>query len=399
MDPPAESFNGVYHFWDLIAESSAAEPNFEYVADNSSEHIALLRFTGATTGKPKCVKYSLSNILSASCNVSNYSEVLPFQKPKVLVSTPITHASGTIVLPVHFAGGTLLTMNRADVESMCETIEREKVEVFYTVPTVLYRILDNKLSKKYDLSSLKTIRYGASPISPLRLKDLIATFGKIFVQGYTGSETWVPGTILGRNDHDPNSEAGIKRLSSVGRPVPGVEVRIADSKGDEPSSGVIGEIWLRGPNTIQGYYNDPELTKSNFTETGFWKSGDMGFLDDQGFLYLVDRKKDMIISGGFNIYPIEIENCLNSHPAVMESAVVGIPHDDWGEAAHAEVVLKEGAKTSQEELINFCKQHLARYKAPKTIAFVDKLPVNSIGKLLRREVRKKYWREQMRQIH
>jgi acyl-CoA synthetase (AMP-forming)/AMP-acid ligase II len=149
-----------------------------------------------------------------------------------------------------------------------------------------------------------------------------------------------------------------------------------------------GEIWIRGPNTISGYFKDPALTQKNFSSSGFWKSGDMGYMDEEGYVYLVDRKQDMIITGGYNVYAIEVENCLNGHPAVQNSAVVGIPHDFWGEAVCAMVILAQGSTASAAELIDHCKQHLARYKAPKKVAIADQLPLSPAGKVLRREVRR-----------
>jgi acyl-CoA synthetase (AMP-forming)/AMP-acid ligase II len=170
--------------------------------------------------------------------------------------------------------------------------------------------------------------------------------------------------------------------------MPGEEVIICDEDGRVLAAGRRGEIWIRGPNTIEGYYKAPELTKKNFSKSGFWKSGDMGYMDEEGYVYLVDRKQDMIITGGYNVYAIEVENCLNSHPAIQNSAVVGIPHDIWGEEVCAMVMLVQGSATSPGELIDYCKHHLARYKAPKKIEITDQLPLSPAGKVLRREVRR-----------
>jgi fatty-acyl-CoA synthase len=395
MDPPDRPMENVYNFWDLLGESSPADPDVQFVTDDVSKHVWLLKFTGGTTGRGKCAMYSLSNYMSSGTNLS-YSEVFPFARPKTLLCTPITHAASAMIIPVYFLGGAIITLNRAEIGLFCRAIEKEKIEAIYTVPTVLYRMIDRGLTKEYDLSSLKTIRYGASPISPAKLEELIARFGSIFVQGYASTEAWVPGTILARNEHDTSTEAGRKRLTSVGRPVPGMEFKIAGDTGDEKPIGVEGEIWIRGPHTITGYYNDPEQTKKGFSEDGFWKSGDIGYMDHDGFVYLVDRKKDMIISGGFNVYATEVENCINAHPAVDQSVVVGIPDDQWGEIVHAEVILKMGAVTSKQDLIDHCKQSISRYKVPKSIEFVEALPLSSVGKLLRREVRKKYRKESKR---
>ncbi len=214
--------------------------------------------------------------------------------------------------------------------------------MIYAVPTVLYRMLEMDLPRRHNLSSLKTIRYGGSPISPAKLEILLELFGQIFVQGYGSTECWPSVTILTRKDHGTQTQEQIDRLLSVGRPMPGEEVIICDEGGRAVPAGQRGEIWIRGPNTIEGYYKAPEMTQKNFPASGFWKSGDMGYMDEEGYLYLVDRKQDMIITGGYNVYAIEVENCLNSHPAVQNSAVVGIPHDIWGEEVCAMVMLAHG---------------------------------------------------------
>jgi acyl-CoA synthetase (AMP-forming)/AMP-acid ligase II len=281
----------------------------------------------------------------------------------------------------------VVTLNGADPRAIGRAIETHKVDMIYAVPTVLYRMLEMDLPCKYDLSSLKTIRYGGSPISPAKLEILLKLFGQIFVQGYGSTECWPSVTILGRKDHGTQTRQQIDRLLSVGRPMPGEEVIICDKDGTLLPAGQRGEIWIRGPNTISGYYKAPELTKQNFTSSGFWKSGDMGYMDEQGYIYLVDRKQDMIITGGYNVYAIEVENCLNSHPAVQNSAVVGRPHEIWGEAVCAMVMPAQGSTISPQELIDYCKHHLARYKAPKKIEITDQLPLSSAGKVLRREVR------------
>ena len=400
MDEIKEALPNVNYFWDLMDEASSTEPSMEYVVDDVDQHICLLKFTGGTTGRAKCVMFSLSNILSPGCNPAHYYEVLPFDHPKALLSSPITHvASGQMVIPVYLKGGTIVTTNKADIERMGKIVESEKIDFIYSIPTVLYRMLDMNMPRKYDLSSLKTIRYGASPISPSKLENLLQEFGQIFVQGYASTECWPPATILARKDHGTETEEQIKRLCSVGQPVPCVEIRICNDNGQELPVGEKGEIWIRGPNTVKGYFKDPEQTRENFAANGFWKSGDVGFIDDKGYVYLVDRKKDMIVSGGYNIYATEVENCINRHPAVQNCAVVGIPDEHWGEAVCGIVVLRKGAIVEQQELIDHCKQHLARYKAPKKIDFVKELPLSSVGKVLRREVKKRFWKEKERGIH
>ena len=389
MDRPAKPRPGVYYFWDLVEQSAPSEVAEAFRADSATEHISVLRFTGGTTGKAKCAPYTLSNLWTWGCNPAHFYETLPFGYPAALFFSPLHHAaSGSVVIPVHLKGGAVLTLNGADPETIGRTIEGHKVDMIYAVPTVLYRMLDMNLPRKNNLGSLKTIRYGGSPISPAKLEILLDLFGQIFVQGYGSTECWPSVTMLTRKDHDIQTQEQIDRLRSVGQPMPGEEVIICDEEGRALPAGQHGEIWIRGPNTIEGYYKAPELTEKNFSSRGFWKSGDMGYMDEEGYLYLVDRKQDMIISGGYNVYAIEVENCLNSHPAVRDSAVVGLPHDVWGEEVCAMVLLSHGSTTTPRELIDHCKHNLARYKAPKKIRITDQLPLSSAGKILRREVRR-----------
>ena len=390
MDPLEKPWPEVYYFWDLVEQALAAEVEEEFAADNASEHISVLRFTGGTTGTAKCAQYTLANLWTWGCNPAHYYETFPFDHPRALFFSPLHHAaSGSVVIPVHIKGGAVITLNGADPETIGQTIETHKVDMIYAVPTVLYRMLEMNLPRRYDLGSLKTIRYGGSPISPAKLEILLEIFGQIFVQGYGSTECWPSVTILGRKDHDTQSREQIDRLLSVGRPMPGEEVIICDQDDNPLPADQRGEIWIRGPNTITGYYKAPELTKNNFAGNGFWKSGDMGYMDAQGYVYLVDRKQDMIITGGYNVYAIEVENCLNSHPAIQNSAVVGLAHDIWGEEVCAMVMLARGNTVSPQELIDYCKQHLARYKAPKKIKITDQLPMNPAGKVLRREIRQR----------
>ncbi len=388
MDPPQDDYAGVYDFWNLIEEASPHEVMADFASDDASRHISVLRFTGGTTGKAKCAMYTLSNLWTWGCNPAHYCETLPYEHPRALFFSPLNHAaSGSVVIPVHIRGGVVATLNRADVELLGRTIQDHSINMIYAVPTVLYRMLDLDLPARYDLSSLKTIRYGAAPISPSKLEQLLAAFGPVFVQGYGSTECWPSATILTRSDHDLSSEEALQRLRSIGRPFPGEEIIICDDFGNQLNSGEKGELWIRGSNTVSGYYQDPENTKANFTPSGFWKSGDIGYMDDEGYVYLVDRKKDLIISGGYNVYATEVENCLNSHPAVQNSAVVGLPHEDWGESVCAVVVLRSGESATAEALITYCKERLARYKAPKRLVIADQLPLSPAGKVLRRKVR------------
>jgi len=396
MDRLPETRDGVESFWDMMEGVSDDSPG---VVHELHEGIILYRFTGGTTGKGKCVMYTVDNWLATvrHCHGAPDHIIRPGQKH--LSITPLSHAAGCLALPLFFKGATHVTMNIPDLKQLCLNIQNESITSTLLVPTILYRLLDADFARTIDLSSLKYIFYGASPMSPTKLKDLQARFGNIFVQFYGSSEVVAPVTVLSTEDHLGKTEQERNRLASAGTPLPGVEVIVADEQGREVPQGETGELWFRSASLGVGYYKNPEGTAAEFTEDRFWKSGDMGFLDEGGYIYIVDRKKDMIITGGFNVYAIEVEDALNSHPAVLMSAVVGIPHEDWGEAVHAEVVLKEAARVEEAELIEFCKEKKGKYKAPKSITFVQELPVTAVGKVLRRKVREKYWKGKDRRVH
>jgi acyl-CoA synthetase (AMP-forming)/AMP-acid ligase II len=262
------------------------------------------------------------------------------------------------------------------------------------LPTLIYRLLEMPEAAGSALSSLRTLAYGGSPMSPAKLKSAQARFGNIFIQQYGATECLQVLSMLNKADHLSASDA---QLASAGRITPGVELRIVDADDKDVPLGETGEFWFRSRATILGYFGNPEGTESEFSN-GFWKSGDLGYMDEDGFLYIVDRKKDMIITGGFNVYAVEVEAALSSHPAVENAAVIGVPHEEWGEAVHAEVVLRAGEHASAELLIEHVKSCLGRFKAPKTIEFVEALPMSAVGKVMRRRVRDKYWKGRSRLV-
>jgi acyl-CoA synthetase (AMP-forming)/AMP-acid ligase II len=354
-------------FWDLLDNASDQDNDVELDTQN---HIAVLRFSGGTSGRSKCAQYTVDNLLACRDNGFlntdfNYGETTRF-----LTFTPISHAPAMIFIPTLFAGGTTYTLNMPDLVDWAQVVQAERITHALFVPTLLYRMLEMQLAQTYDLSSLTTIGYGAFPI--------------------------VPSAVRGcKQDHEIGSEAALKRLGSAGRVLPDVELIIADDAGTPLPIGVTGEIWLRTRATIAGYYGNPVDTAADF-ENGFWKSGDLGYLDEHGYLFIVDRKKDMIITGGFNVYAVEVEAALSEHPAVLLSAAVGVPDAEWGEAIHADVVLRGGQVVSENELITHANAVLGSYKAPKTIRFVEQLPLSPVGKVLRRAVREPYWVGQQR---
>jgi fatty-acyl-CoA synthase len=394
MDPLSAPRDGVEYFWDLLDGVSDADPDVE---NDAHEDILLYRFTGGTTGRGKCAQYSPDIWLGTSDSFYAEEDALFRETTRSLQLAPLSHGAAIGVLPVFFRGGTLITMNLPDLSAWCRAVEAERVTLGTLVPTMLYRLLELGAADDHDLSSLETIFYGAAPISPSKLEQLQARFGNVFVQVYGATECFQPVALLAKRDHLPDASGSLAHLASAGRVARGVEMRVVDDDGNDVPDGSVGEIWVRARTTITGYYRNPEGTAQEF-ENGFWKSGDLGYRDQRGFLYIVDRKKDMIITGGFNVYAIEVEGALNTHPAVLMSAVVGIPHPDWGEAVHAEIMLKEGSAASEGELIDHARQKLGKHKVPKSIKLVGELPLSAAHKVLRRVVRDKYWSKTERHV-
>lgn len=393
MDPIDEGEVAVKSFWSLLEDCPDTNPHIEH---DDRDHTFMVRFTGGTTGRGKTVAYSIDNWLM--CRDSYYAVTDPVwdSNVRMLHMAPISHGSGMFMLPTLFKGGCNVTMNMPDLDKWCAHVEAERIDMAFLVPTLLYRLLDLPSAQKTDLSSLRTVWYGAAPMSPTKLIELEARFGGVFVQVYGSSEHAGVATYMSKSDHQP-IDGAYNHLASAGRPVPGVELTIRDDGGALLGSGEPGEIWLRSRAICLGYLNNAEATAQEF-EDGWWKSGDIGRIDEHGFVHIVDRKKDMIISGGFNIYATEVEAIISEHPDVVMSAVVGIPHEEWGESVHAEIVLREGARLAEEELRAHVKKRLGSYKAPKSVAFVTELPLSVVGKVLRRQVREKYWTDRNRSI-
>jgi acyl-CoA synthetase (AMP-forming)/AMP-acid ligase II len=341
--------------------------------------------------------YSLRNWLS----IHRYFYAMPDDifgtDARHLSITPLSHGSSAYVLTLAFKGGCHVTMNAADLKQFCINIQNEKITSSHLVPTILYRFLEFDLHAQFDLSSLHSIIYSAAPMSPTKVGLLQEKFGNIFIQAYGSSEALAPIAVLSKADHLCAPGEVNPRLASTGIALPETEIMVMDDDGQELPAGETGELWIRGPGVIQGYYKNPEQTADEFQD-GHWKSGDLGFIDESRYLHIVDRKKDMIISGGFNVYAIEVEAALNSHPAVLMSAVVGVPHEEWGESVHAEIVLKQGQEAAVEDILTFCKARIG-YKAPKSATLVEQLPLTVIGKVLRRAVRDKYWAGQKRNVN
>jgi len=394
MDPLSQPREGVKYFWDLIESASDSNPNIEI---DDRDHVALIRFTGGTTGKGKPAMYCADNWLSIRDSFYAQPDKVWNDETRLLHLAPISHGSGLLWLAAFYAGGCNLTLNEPDLIRYCETIQDEQVNSAMLVPTILYRLLELPEATSFDISCLQTMFYGAAPMSPGKLTQLQEKFGNIFIQIYGSTEHPAIALSLSKLDHRVETDEAKVRLASAGRATAGVEVVIKDDDNNTVGPHQVGEVWIRSRGTIKGYYNSPEQTAEEIIN-GYWRSGDIGYQDELGYVFLVDRKKDMIISGGFNVYATEVESAINGHSAVFLSAVVGIPHEEWGEAVHAEIILRDGQTLDTDELIQFVKDQLGSYKAPKSVLLVKELPMSVVGKVLRRHVREKYWKAVGRNI-
>jgi acyl-CoA synthetase (AMP-forming)/AMP-acid ligase II len=281
-----------------------------------------------------------------------------------------------------------------DAGRLLQIIARDRPTICPLVPTAIQMVLDHPDAAGADFSSLRLVMYAGAPIGSQLLKRAMREMKCQFMQFYGATETSGAATLLRPEQHEVDNEA---RLRSCGTPLPLIEIRIVDAAGAEVPAGANGEFLIRSPALFEGYWNQPEATAA-VLQDGWYRSGDAGFRDAEGLYYIVDRVKDMIVSGGENIYSAEVEQALQKHPAVRMSAVVGTPDQRWGEKVTAVVVLAPGAAASAEELIAHCRTHIAGYKVPKAVEFVEALPMTATGKILKRAVRDRYWQDRERAI-
>jgi len=363
---------------------------------DAPDDVAILISSGGTTGRPKGVQ--LTNRVIETMN-SIFWACMPIEAPPVhLMVAPMTHAAGVCSFPMLPFGGTNIFMGTADPGAILAAIETHRVTHIYLPPTLIYILLAHPDVRKHDYSSLRNLIYAAAPMSVDKLVEAMEVFGPVLTQTYGQAEACMICTFFSPQDHVEALKGNNRqRLASCGKVAPLMRLEVMDDEGCILPRGERGEIVLRGGLVMKGYYKNPQATAEAST-FGWHHTGDIGMIDDDGFVYIVDRKKDMIISGGFNVFPGEVEQVLWSHPAVQDCAVIGVPDDKWGEAVKAVVELKPGATATADELIGLAKQKLGGVKAPKSVDFLAALPRGPVGKVLKKDLRAAYWAGRERKI-
>lgn len=364
--------------------------------DPADDALAVLHYTSGSSGVLKAAMLSFGN-RKALVRKSIASPTRRSEPGDVMAHVgPITHASGMQIMPLLAVGACNLLLDRYDDRLLLETIQRERVTRLFLVPAMINRLVNYPGVERFDLSSLKLVMYGAAPMAPALVKKAIELFGPILAQGYGAGETCSLVTVLTEQDHLVE-DGDYQRLASCGRCYFETDLRVVNEAFEDVAPGEVGEIVVKGPDIMQGYWRAPALT-AEVMRDGYYLTGDLAKVDAQGYVFIVDRKKEMIISGGFNVYPSEVEQVIYGFPEVFEVAVVGVPDVQWGEAVRAVVVLKPGAQLQADELIERCGRALAGFKKPRGVDFVSELPKNPNGKVVRRLVRDTYWQHSERRI-
>ncbi|MBM4326264.1 MAG: long-chain fatty acid--CoA ligase [Deltaproteobacteria bacterium] len=381
---------------DLLAPASDAWDDAAVQPDG----LAWLFYTSGTTGLPKGAMLTHRNLLAMSMNF--YADICPGCGPQdaILHAAPLSHGSGCYALPNvgKAAANIILESKSFDAELVFRTIQEYRITNMFAAPTMVKLLVDSPSVGRYDHSSLKSLVYGGGPMLVEDSKEALRKLGPCLVQLYGQAESPMTITYLPHRDHvlDGPPER-MRRLASAGFARTDVEVKIFDENDNEAPRGQMGEIVTRSDLAMKGYWRNPQATAETL-RNGWVHTGDLGYMDDAGYVFIMDRSKDMIITGGENVYPREVEEVIIRHPSISEVAVVGVPDPKWGEAIKAVCVLKEGHAVSEQEIIDFCRDHIAGYKKPKSIDFVDALPKNNYGKVLKREIRGRYWQDRERKV-
>ena len=357
-----------------IWEGGAPDVAGPLTCEAQPQDVVRLAYTGGTTGAPKGVMLS-SQSLAMTALLSLAEWELPHD-PRILCASPISHGAGSLIVPTLVRGGTIFLHTGFEADAFMDAVEGQGITGFFGVPTMLCALLDHPRCKHVDWSRLEFILYGGSPMPATRIAEAIATFGPVLNQAYGQTEAPSCITLLRKADHICAAEG---RLRSCGQPYPGISVAILDDDSRPVPSGAIGEVCVRGPHVMTGYWNQPDQTAKAF-EGGWLHTGDLGYQDEGNYVYLVDRKKDMIITGGFNVYPSEVEAAMAAHPAVASAVVIGLADEKWGEAVTAFVILREGFDVDEQALLAFVRTAKGPINTPKTVRFVESVPLTPLGK-------------------
>lgn len=372
-----------------------AQPDHAPGVDIQLDDLALIMYTSGSTGVPKGVRHTHRSWGCAA--IVSGMEIGDIMPGEVFAhGAPLTHFTQIFVLPTLMRGGTTVVLPGLDVDMVFDAIEKYGITAMALVPTVVYVMLAHPRRNSVDLSSLRTIVYAGSPIAPDRLREAIDLFGNVFVQAYAGTE---PGFIscLRKEDHRVDSPEAIERLASAGRPMYHVQLSIQDPDDNPVPAGESGEICARQDGAMTGYL---DASKNHEAMRGGWvHSGDIGYVDENGFLFIVDRVKDMVVTGGFNVFPRQIEDVLLTHQGVAQCAVIGVPDPKWGEAVKAIVVRSEDATVTEDELKALVKAHKGAVWAPKSVDFIDALPLNPSGKIDKKTLKAPFWAGQTRRVN
>jgi len=379
-------------YYEDIIKSSPAD---EVVTEIDDDDTTMLMYTAGTTGFPKGVMLSHNSF--SSYMLENVSPANPESDESNILTVPLYHVAGIQAMMAAIYGGRTLVMERQfEPEEWMTLVETEKANRAMMVPTMLKQLLDHPNFKEHDLSSLRVITYGAAPMPLPVIRKALEEFPRVsFINAFGQTETASTITALGPEDHvltgtEEEKEKKIKRLASIGKPMADVEMKVIDDDGKTLGPNEVGEILARGPRVMSGYWKDEEKTAKTIDKDGWVHTGDVGYVDEDGYYFLSGRSSDMIIRAGENISPEEIENVIREHPKVEDVAVIGVPDETWGEEPRAVVIPKKGEKPTEEEIMEYCRQGLASFKRPRTVVFVDELPRNPMGKLIKKDIREKY---------
>lgn len=364
----------------------------------TEEDIAYLIYTSGTTGRPKGVMLGQRGQVRTAQVICQEGSIEPTDR--ILLAMPLYHVGAKCMqLGYHWRGCPVVLQRDFDPRSVLSAIQEERITATLLAPIMIRALLELPDFRHFDRSSLRTIYYSAAPMPLPLLRSALEAFGQIFIQYYGLTESGPMGTSLQKHQHvivGPPEQ--MRRLAAAGQPFPGCEIRVVRSDDADCSTEEAGEVLFRSETLMQGYWNNPTAT-AEALRGGWLHTGDVGFLDEECFLYLVDRKKDMIVSGGENIYPREVEEALHHHQAVAEAAVIGVPDERWGESVKAFVVLKSGASASADEIIEHCRSLIASYKKPRSVEFVESLPRLPNGKIDKIQLREPYWAGRDRRVH